>query len=88
VGRVRGGAFAAQPAVRAHRSARVVRPYARLQPHADRIFVFDAREIVESGSFDELVAKNGRFAALARAQFMAAEEKPTKAADAGESRFV
>ena len=42
--------------------------------NADRIFVFDAGEIVEQGSFDELVAKDGRFAALARAQFMAAEE--------------
>ncbi len=66
----------------------MVRPNPRLQSHADRIFVFDAGEIVEQGGFDELVAKNGRFAALARAQFMAAEEKPTKAADASESRFV
>ena len=56
--------------------------------NADRIFVFDQGEIVEQGSFDELVAKNGRFAALARAQFMAAEEKPRKVADASESRFV
>ncbi|MEJ0096597.1 MAG: glucan ABC transporter ATP-binding protein/ permease [Methylocella sp.] len=56
---------------------------------ADRIFVFDHGEIVESGSFDELVAKNGRFAALARAQFMVIEEaKPRKTADASESRFV
>jgi ATP-binding cassette subfamily B protein len=29
--------------------------------------------IVESGTFDELVALNGRFAELARAQFMATE---------------
>jgi ATP-binding cassette subfamily B protein len=50
--------------------------------------VFDSGEIVEQGSFDELVAKNGRFAALARAQFMTAEEKPKKVADARESRFV
>ncbi len=56
--------------------------------NADRIFVFDQGEIVEQGSFDELVAKNGRFAALARAQFMAAEEAPRKVADASESRFV
>jgi ABC-type multidrug transport system fused ATPase/permease subunit len=41
--------------------------------NADRILVFDAGRIVESGSFDELVAQNGRFAELARAQFMAAE---------------
>jgi ATP-binding cassette subfamily B protein len=41
--------------------------------HANRIFVFDQGHIVESGSFDELVAKDGAFAALARAQFMAPE---------------
>ncbi len=41
----------------------------------DRIFVFDQGRIVEQGSFDELVAQNGRFAALARAQFMAGEHK-------------
>jgi ATP-binding cassette subfamily B protein len=41
---------------------------------ADRIFVFDHGRIVESGTFDELVAKNGRFAALAKAQFMAGEQ--------------
>ena len=39
--------------------------------NADRIFVFDQGEVIESGTFDELVAKNGRFAVLARAQFMA-----------------
>ncbi len=38
--------------------------------NADRIFVFDQGEIVESGSFEELVAKGGRFAMLAAAQFM------------------
>ncbi|MFO1104103.1 MAG: glucan ABC transporter ATP-binding protein/ permease [Methylocystis sp.] len=39
--------------------------------NADRILVFDQGEIVESGSFDELVARGGRFATLAAAQFMA-----------------
>ncbi|KAA2235835.1 glucan ABC transporter ATP-binding protein/ permease [Salinarimonas soli] len=44
--------------------------------NADRILVFEEGRIVETGSFDELVAKGGRFAELARAQFMAtAEEK-------------
>ncbi|MDB5591641.1 glucan ABC transporter ATP-binding protein/ permease [Enterovirga sp.] len=38
--------------------------------NADRILVFEASRIVESGTFEELVAKNGRFAELARAQFM------------------
>jgi ATP-binding cassette subfamily B protein len=40
---------------------------------ANTIMVFDQGRIVESGSFDELVAQNGKFAALARAQFMASE---------------
>jgi ATP-binding cassette subfamily B protein len=39
--------------------------------NATRIFVFDQGRIVESGSFEELVAQGGRFAELARAQFMA-----------------
>ena len=38
--------------------------------NADRILVFDQGRIVEQGSFEELVAQNGKFAQLARAQFM------------------
>jgi ATP-binding cassette subfamily B protein len=45
---------------------------------ADTILVFDQGRIVERGSFQQLVALNGRFAALARAQFMAAEAKLEK----------
>jgi ATP-binding cassette, subfamily B, beta-glucan exporter len=37
---------------------------------ATRILVFDKGKIIESGTFDELVALKGRFAALATAQFM------------------
>jgi ATP-binding cassette subfamily B protein len=44
--------------------------------HATRILVFDQGRIIESGSFDELVAKGGRFAELARAQFL--ETTPRK----------
>jgi len=40
--------------------------------NADRILVFERGRVVEAGTFDELVALDGRFAALARAQFMAA----------------
>ena len=40
---------------------------------ASRILVFDAGRIVEEGTFDELVAAGGRFASLARAQFIVAE---------------
>jgi glucan exporter ATP-binding protein len=39
--------------------------------NATRILVFDRGRIVESGSFDELVAKGGVFARLAEAQFLA-----------------
>ena len=39
---------------------------------ASRILVFDAGRIVESGTFDELVAANGRFAKLARTQLISA----------------
>jgi ATP-binding cassette subfamily B protein len=42
---------------------------------ADRILVFDQGRIVEQGSFEELVARAGPFAALARAQFMTGEAK-------------
>jgi ATP-binding cassette subfamily B protein len=35
--------------------------------------VFDSGRVIESGTFDELVAKGGRFAELARAQFMVQE---------------
>jgi ATP-binding cassette subfamily B protein len=44
--------------------------------NATRILVFDQGRIIETGSFDELVTRGGRFADLARAQFLAAE-KPT-----------
>jgi ATP-binding cassette subfamily B protein len=35
--------------------------------------MFDNGRVIESGTFDELVAKGGRFADLARAQFMVQE---------------
>ena len=38
--------------------------------NATRILVFDSGQVIESGTFDELVAKGGRFAELASAQFM------------------
>jgi ATP-binding cassette subfamily B protein len=41
--------------------------------NATRILVFEHGRIVETGTFDELVAMGGRFAALARAQFMVTE---------------
>ena len=44
--------------------------------NADRIFVFHDGHIVEQGSFDELVKQGGRFAELARAQFMVPAVSP------------
>jgi ATP-binding cassette subfamily B protein len=44
--------------------------------NATRILVFDKGRVSESGTFDELVARGGHFAALARAQFMVQEAPP------------
>ena len=41
--------------------------------NATRILVFDSGHVIESGTFDELVTQGGRFAELARAQFMVQE---------------
>jgi ATP-binding cassette subfamily B protein len=59
--------------------------------NATRILMLDQGRIIESGSFDELVARSGRFAELARAQFMVAapaagpQEAPAAGADALEA---
>lgn len=42
--------------------------------NATKILVFEDGRIIEAGSFDDLVAKNGAFARLARAQFMIPNE--------------
>jgi NHLM bacteriocin system ABC transporter ATP-binding protein len=38
--------------------------------NADRIFYFDAGQVLESGSYDELMALNGKFAELAKRQIV------------------
>jgi glucan exporter ATP-binding protein len=50
--------------------------------NATRILVFDQGRVTESGTFDELVAKGGRFAELARAQFMVVEQSRAGAGSA------
>ncbi|MCU0818095.1 MAG: glucan ABC transporter ATP-binding protein/ permease [Beijerinckiaceae bacterium] len=48
--------------------------------NADHIIMLDQGKIIEQGTFDELVTLNGRFASLAKAQFMAgAQGEPTPA---------
>jgi glucan exporter ATP-binding protein len=49
--------------------------------NATRILVFEGGRIVETGTFDELVRREGHFADLARAQFMIAETKQPEAAE-------
>jgi ATP-binding cassette subfamily B protein len=41
--------------------------------NATRILVFENGRVIETGTFDELVAKGGHFAELAKAQFMVQE---------------
>lgn len=45
--------------------------------NADRVLVFEHGRVVEAGSFDELVAAGGRFAALARAQYLVTDKPAT-----------
>jgi ATP-binding cassette subfamily B protein len=68
---------AALDEVMKHRTTFVIAHRLSTVRNATRILVFDQGRIIESGSFDELVAKNGRFAELARAQFMVAAPAPS-----------
>jgi ABC-type transport system involved in cytochrome bd biosynthesis fused ATPase/permease subunit len=47
--------------------------------NATRILVFENGRVIESGTFDELVAKGGHFAELAKAQFMVQESAQANA---------
>jgi ATP-binding cassette subfamily B protein len=51
--------------------------------HATRILVFDHGRVVEMGTFDELVAKGGLFAALAKAQLLAGPTKDDQSVTSG-----
>ncbi|MGC2775125.1 MAG: glucan ABC transporter ATP-binding protein/ permease [Bradyrhizobium sp.] len=57
--------------------------------NATRILVFENGRVIESGTFDELIAKGGHFAELAKAQFMVQESpRPTVAAPASDDSIV
>ncbi len=47
--------------------------------NATRILVFQNGRVIETGTFDELVARGGHFAELARAQFMVQEQARAEA---------
>ncbi|MDN3273780.1 glucan ABC transporter ATP-binding protein/ permease [Frankia sp. RB7] len=57
--------------------------------NATRILVFENGRVIESGTFDELVAKGGHFAELAKAQFMVQERaQPNALASAGAAEAI
>ncbi|WP_315772704.1 MULTISPECIES: glucan ABC transporter ATP-binding protein/ permease [unclassified Bradyrhizobium] len=57
--------------------------------NATRILVFENGRVIESGTFDELVAKGGHFAELAKAQFMVQESaRATLAASESDGTIV
>jgi ATP-binding cassette subfamily B protein len=56
--------------------------------NATRILVFKDGKVIESGTFDELVAQGGHFADLARAQFMVqTESHPAQVANVASSQM-
>ncbi len=55
---------------------------------ADQVLFMDRGHLIERGSFDELAAKNGRFAALLRAGGLLVEDKTAKPAEAHEGSNV
>ena len=71
---------AALDEVMKHRTTFVIAHRLSTIRNASRILLFEAGRIVEEGTFDELVARGGRFAALARAQFLLADAPGVAAA--------
>ncbi|MGE0564178.1 MAG: glucan ABC transporter ATP-binding protein/ permease [Pseudolabrys sp.] len=67
--------LAALDEVMKHRTTFVIAHRLATVRKADLILMFEAGQIVESGTFDALIAHDGKFAALARAQYLAPAEK-------------
>jgi ATP-binding cassette subfamily B protein len=61
-----------------HRTTFVIAHRLSTVRNATRILLFENGHIVETGTFDELLEMGGRFAALAKAQFMTMETKTEK----------
>jgi ATP-binding cassette subfamily B protein len=61
-----------------HRTTFVIAHRLSTVRNATRILVFENGHVVETGTFDELVHRGGRFAALAKAQFLTVEAKVEK----------
>jgi ATP-binding cassette subfamily B protein len=72
---------AALDEVMKHRTTFVIAHGLSTVRNATRILVFENGHVVETGAFDELVGMGGRFAALAKAQFMTTEVKAEKSAE-------
>jgi len=68
---------AALDEVMKHRTTFVIAHRLSTVRNATRILVFERGRIVETGTFDELIRIGGRFAALAKAQFMADAKEDT-----------
>jgi ATP-binding cassette subfamily B protein len=56
--------------------------------NATRVLVFEQGHVIESGNFDELIRLNGRFAELARAQFMVPAHQEPDAAPPAEAKVI
>jgi glucan exporter ATP-binding protein len=69
---------AALDEVMKHRTTFVIAHRLSTVRNATRILVFENGRIVETGTFDELVRIGGRFAALAKAQFMTDAKDATR----------
>ena len=77
--------MAALDEVMKHRTTFVIAHRLATVRKATKILVFDAGRIVEAGSYEELYQRGGRFAELAKAQFMSAGERPANVVDIASS---
>jgi ATP-binding cassette, subfamily B, beta-glucan exporter len=73
--------LAALDEVMKHRTTFVIAHRLATVRRATKILVFEGGHIVEAGSYDELYRRGDRFAELAKAQFMTAEERPANVVD-------